>query len=141
MVQTILCHKGTNPHEENLLTNNNCLRHAMAETAARHCEGFPEAIQFFLKAAQSVGQSAISGLLRLRLAMTERRKSCQSFNPINPVQTIFSQRKFQVYRKFVAWIWLFFRHIHNTYTFLICVLFMRCLISSLSMSWFILQNS
>jgi hypothetical protein len=51
----------------------------MAETAARHCEGFPEAIQYFKKAAQSVGQSAISGLLRLRLAMTGRKKSCQSF--------------------------------------------------------------
>jgi hypothetical protein len=37
------------------------------------------AIQYFKKAAQSVGQSAISGLLRLRLAMTERKKSCQSF--------------------------------------------------------------
>jgi hypothetical protein len=52
--------------------------------AARHCEGLPEAIQYFKKAAQSVGQSAISGLLRLRLAMTGRKKSCQSFNPINP---------------------------------------------------------
>jgi hypothetical protein len=43
----------------------------------------PEAIQYFKKAAQSVGQSAISRLLRLRLAMTERKKSYQSFNPIN----------------------------------------------------------
>jgi hypothetical protein len=47
----------------------------MEETSARHCEGFPEAIQYFKKAAQSVGQSAISGLLRLRLAMAEREKS------------------------------------------------------------------
>jgi hypothetical protein len=51
----------------------------MAETAARHCGGLPEAIQYFKKAAQSVGQSAISGLLRLRLAMTGRKKSCQYF--------------------------------------------------------------
>jgi hypothetical protein len=51
----------------------------MAETSARHCEGWPEAIQYFKKAAQSVGQSAISGLLRLRLATTESKKSCQSF--------------------------------------------------------------
>jgi hypothetical protein len=43
-----------NPHEENPLTIINvlainsgllCLRHAMAETAAHHCEGLPEAIQ------------------------------------------------------------------------------------------------
>jgi hypothetical protein len=46
----------------------------MAETAARHCEGLPEAIQYFKKAAQSIGHSAFSGLLRLRLAMTERIK-------------------------------------------------------------------
>jgi hypothetical protein len=51
------------------------MRHAMAETAARHCEGLPEAIQYFKKAAQSVGQSAIFGLLGLRLAMAERVKS------------------------------------------------------------------
>jgi hypothetical protein len=55
----------------------------MAETAARHCEGLPEAIQYFKKAAQSVGQSAISGLLRLRLAMKEGKNPVNHFNPIN----------------------------------------------------------
>jgi hypothetical protein len=56
----------------------------MAETAARHCEGLPEAIQYFKKAAQSVGQSAIYGLLLLRLAIMKREKSYQSFKPYKP---------------------------------------------------------
>jgi hypothetical protein len=70
-----LRHKALRGKLTSIKQKNNCLRHAMEETSARHCEGFPEAIQYFKKAAQSVGQSAISGLLRLRLAMTERVKS------------------------------------------------------------------